>query len=150
MEKIDVAKMDVETLKEEIMSLPARIPAEGLEFTWRETAEFDIIEDDNGEYHDETLTSLTIEEVEEDRGDFRLSIWPNGSIKSYTFPATAGSSDADAESAMRRYRICYVLLSAEFRQAIVADYNSKAETLHSLVDAYKAISAEQKRRRDTR
>jgi hypothetical protein len=156
MEKIDVTMMDTETLEqtrkeliEEIESLPARFPVDGVEFTWREKTNTDFPEDGSGYPQAQTTISLNIGELSKYRDEYGyLSVKLDGSIRHYSFCSSSGENNVDAEKTIRQYNACCTLLSEEFRQGVIADYRAKAETLHSLEAAYKAVSAEQRRRRD--
>ena len=56
---------------------------------------------------------------------------------------------ADAAEKSRNYfETCAALLSDDFRQTVLRDYNEKLETLNSLKAEYEAISGEQRRRED--
>jgi hypothetical protein len=156
MEKMNVAMMDAETLKEtqheligKVEALPMRFPLNGFEFAWREKYNFDFVKDEKGEYQGVNSVSLSVfgTTKSSDR-DLDIEIRLDGSVKNYSFHSVGGESNADAEKTISYYQTCCTLLSEEFRQAVIADYQAKAETLHSLRADYETISGEQKRRLD--
>jgi hypothetical protein len=150
MENRNVKTMSAEALEEaridlgkKATALPNRFDLNGFEITWQETTNYDTRTNEKGNLEMVTIPSLRIFSTNHRELDFSLEIDTNGTVQGFSFHSTSGKGAADAEESRKYFDTCTALLSDNFRNALIADYNAKLETLNSLKAEYKEISDEE-------
>jgi len=129
-----------------VETLPERFPLNGHEFTWQEKMDYKCGTDAGGNLKMEPAPTLRIFSTNHRDMDCYFEIGVDGSIRHYSFSSTSGENGEQAEKSRNYFETCAALLSDDFRQTVLRDYNAKLETLNNLKDEYHAISDEQERR----
>jgi hypothetical protein len=152
MKKINVSMMNAEALESarielaaKIQALPQRFNLNGVDFTWEEKRDFRPYTE-NGEVKVAYESNLRIIPAKGSSLDYSYEIRADGSVKYYSFFSSGGENNTDAENTLKYYGICCTLLSGDFRNKVVRDYQEKLETLNAFKAEYEIISGEQYRR----
>jgi len=155
MENMNVNEMSAEALEQnrlalcgKVEALPNRFPLNGHEFVWQEKMEYKPGTDAEGKFTMEPAPSLRIYSTNHRDIDCSYEIGIDGSVRHYSFSSTSGDSTEQAEKSRNYFETCSALLSDDFRQTVLRDYNEKLEALNSLKKEYTAVSDEQSRRHD--
>jgi len=135
-------------LCEKVKALPQRFSLNGHEFVWEEKMDYKYGTDAGGNLTMEPIPSLRILSMNHRDFDCSYEIGNDGSVRHYSFSSTSGDNAEQAEKSLNYFRTCAALLSDDFRQTVLRDYNEKLDVLNSLKNEYTAISDEENRRRD--
>jgi len=145
MNELEEAGME---LCEKVKALPQRFSLNGHEFVWEEKMDYKYGTDAEGKLTMEPIPSLRILSTNHREMDCTYEIGNDGSVRHYSFSSTSGENAEQAEKSLNYIRTCAALLSDDFRQTVLHDYNEKLEELNILKNEYTAIRDEQNRRRD--
>jgi hypothetical protein len=110
--------------------------------------DYKCVTDAEGKLTMEPNPSLRINSINHRDIDMSFEIGVDGSVRYYSFSSTGGNNMEEAQKRLNYLEMCVKLLSDDFRQTALCDYNEKLVTLNSLKNEYTAISDEQSRRRD--
>ena len=135
-------------LCEKVKALPQRFSLNGHEFVWEEKMDYKPGTGADGKLTMEPIPSLRIVSTNHRDMDCTYDIGTDGSVHYYSFSSTSGNNTEKAEISRNYFETCSTLLSADFRQTVLRDYNEKLDVLNSLKNEYTTISDEQSRRRD--
>jgi hypothetical protein len=131
-----------------VEALPQRFPLNGYEFVWQEKMDYEFSTNAEGKLTSTPAPRLRIFSTNHRDIDVSCEISVDGLIRYYSFSSTNGSNTEEAKKSLNYLETCVKLLSDDFRQTVILDYNKKLETLNSLKNEYAAISDEQDRRRN--
>jgi len=152
---MNVLEMDSEALEltgrelaDKIEALPQRFTMNGFEFIWREKMDFQFSTGEDGNLRTTEIVTLNILGHNGDSRDMSIDIIADGAVKYYSFYSNSGNNNSDAEESQKYFQTCSELLSLNFRNKVIKDYQGKLESLNELKSEYKAISNELKRRHD--
>ena len=135
-------------LCETVKALPQRFPLNGHEFVWEEQMNYKPGTDATGKFTMDLVPSLRIRSTDHRDIDVSCEIGIDGTVQYYSFHSTSGKTTEEAEKSRNYFETCAALLSDDFRQTVLRDYNEKLETLNSLKAEYETISGEQRHRED--
>jgi hypothetical protein len=136
------------TLYKKVEALPQRFPLNGHEFVWQEKMDYKYGTDAEGKLTMEPIPSLRIHSTNRRDIDVYCEIGIDGAVRYYSFSSTSGNNMEEAKKSLDYLETCVKLLSDDFRQMVLRDYNEKLEVLNSLKKEYTTISDEQERRHD--
>jgi len=154
MENKNVEVMSAEALERDrlalcgkVEALPNRFSLNGHEFVWHEKMNYKP-GTEAGKFKLESIPSLRISSTNHRDIEVSFEIGIDGSVQYYSFSSANGDSTEQAEKSRNFFETYAALLSEDFRQTVLRDYNEKLETLNSLKAEYEIISKEQRRRHE--
>jgi len=155
MENMNVTTMNEEAIEQgmknlytQVAALPQRFSLNGHEFVWEEKMDYKYGTNAEGKLTMEPKPSLRILSTNHRDMDCSFEIGIDGAVHYYSFSSTSGENTEQAEKSRNYFETCSALLSDDFRQTVLRDYNEKLESLNNLKSEYKALSDEMNRRRD--
>jgi hypothetical protein len=133
----DFIEMDDQALEEaymelchEIRNLPGVFTVSNAEFSWEWSR----------------LNNTIV--VSSPSFNLHYSLKENGDIDHYSFPSDNGKNETDAQETIQTCQMYAYILSAEFRQKIGEDFQSKKPIMDAIWEKHHAIQDEKKRRQD--